>query len=190
MNEQMQENQKSYGFTITLYEFSKTIETLWEVTQEFARLHPQYLHPQSALAFIVKDPRAGVEGVYNLCHFWSNVRTCSLKPRIPSYHSSNLNFEISSRLETYAFGVQKPIKPTLTSSITRVVSTMRDGAMRRSIRSQLPCSYLRRQSTNLMISPIDMHHLFIVQPTFQDFIRMENVFAIQVKALTRTLIAV
>lgn len=68
----MQENKKLYGFTITLYEYRATIESLWSTTQAFIKSNPQYLHPKSALHFIVDDISKGINGTYNLCHFWSN----------------------------------------------------------------------------------------------------------------------
>ncbi|GAA6060541.1 hypothetical protein JCM10212_006905 [Sporobolomyces blumeae] len=69
----MQANQKVYGFTISLYEYRRTVETLWDATREFAQLHPEYIHPDNAIGFLVDDKKKGLQdGDWNNCHFWSN----------------------------------------------------------------------------------------------------------------------
>ncbi|GAA5969993.1 hypothetical protein JCM11641_000222 [Rhodosporidiobolus odoratus] len=69
----MEANQKTYGFTVTLYEYRRTVETLWDATKEFAKLHPEHIDPDSALHFLIDDQSKGLqEGDWNLCHFWSN----------------------------------------------------------------------------------------------------------------------
>lgn len=70
----MQKNKKSYGFTISLYEYEATIETLWQTVKGFMKEYPQYIHPNNALDFISDD---GGE-TYNLCHFWSNFEVGDL----------------------------------------------------------------------------------------------------------------
>lgn len=71
------------GFTISLYEFSRTIETLWSAvsgtlihhlsstvrpshlpTADFVTEHPEFVSPNSAMNFISDN---GGES-YNLCH--------------------------------------------------------------------------------------------------------------------------
>ncbi|KAG9312396.1 alpha-1,2-mannosyltransferase [Chiua virens] len=64
----MQDYNKTYGFTISLYEFQATIPSLWDRVKEYARAHPDTLHPNNALGFISDDTGSS----YNLCHFWSN----------------------------------------------------------------------------------------------------------------------
>lgn len=70
----MQENNKIYGFTISLYEFSRTIETLWSTVGEFVAEHPEFLSPNNAMDFISDN---GGES-YNFCHFWSNFEIADL----------------------------------------------------------------------------------------------------------------
>jgi alpha 1,2-mannosyltransferase len=55
---------KVYGFTISLYEFSRTITTLWQTTKEFIEENPQYIHPDNAMKFLSDDGG----NTYNLCH--------------------------------------------------------------------------------------------------------------------------
>ncbi|PVF94290.1 putative mannosyltransferase [Serendipita vermifera] len=70
----MQENNKTYGFTISLYEFDKTIPSLWTVTKEFMRRHPEHLVEGNALRFLSDDDGES----YNLCHFWSNFEIADM----------------------------------------------------------------------------------------------------------------
>jgi alpha 1,2-mannosyltransferase len=64
----MQENNKIYGFTISTYEFPRTIETLWSTVGDFVAEHPDFVSPNSAMRFLSDDEGKS----YNLCHFWSN----------------------------------------------------------------------------------------------------------------------
>jgi hypothetical protein len=65
----MEANNKVYSFTIALYEYRRTVETLWEATREFARLHPEHIHPDNALGFLVDDPTKDLQnGEWNNCH--------------------------------------------------------------------------------------------------------------------------
>lgn len=75
----LRENNKKYGFVMSLYEYENTIPTLWNATQEFLNIHPEHLHPNSSIKFITdKEPINGINPAinwktdYNLCHFWSN----------------------------------------------------------------------------------------------------------------------
>ncbi|KAG8846367.1 alpha 1,2-mannosyltransferase 2.4.1, partial [Serendipita sp. 405] len=70
----LQENNKVYGFTISLYEFESTVQTLWETTKEFIKENPQYVANDNALEF-VSDPYGES---YNLCHFWSNFEIADM----------------------------------------------------------------------------------------------------------------
>ncbi|KAF9964577.1 alpha 1,2-mannosyltransferase 2.4.1 [Mortierella alpina] len=64
----MQDNNKKYGFVISLYEYPNTIPSLWNATKDFMALHPHLLASDNALDLISND--GGVS--YNYCHFWSN----------------------------------------------------------------------------------------------------------------------
>ncbi|ODQ66339.1 glycosyl transferase [Nadsonia fulvescens var. elongata DSM 6958] len=64
----MKDNKKQYGFTISLYEYLGTIESLWDTTKEFIAAHPKYLPEDNFMDFISDDKGEN----YNLCHFWSN----------------------------------------------------------------------------------------------------------------------
>lgn len=64
----MQDQNKVYGFTISLYEYQATIPTLWNVVKSFINANPDFVAPGNAMGFLSDD---GGES-YNLCHFWSN----------------------------------------------------------------------------------------------------------------------
>ncbi|KAI0030491.1 glycosyl transferase [Vararia minispora EC-137] len=70
----MMDHKKSYGFTITLYEFRATIETLWSTVREFIQKHPEHIAEDNALDFLSDDGGK----TYNLCHFWSNFEIADM----------------------------------------------------------------------------------------------------------------
>jgi len=70
----MQDQNKVYGFTISLYEYPATIPTLWDTTRTFIKENPGLMAPDNAMGFISDD---GGE-TYNRCHFWSNFEIGSL----------------------------------------------------------------------------------------------------------------
>lgn len=71
----MQDNNKVYGFTISIHEYESTIKTLWKTTKEFMEQHPEHIHENNMMDFISDDGGKS----YNLCHFWSNFEVASLK---------------------------------------------------------------------------------------------------------------
>ncbi|KAK3815286.1 MAG: nucleotide-diphospho-sugar transferase [Benniella sp.] len=64
----MQDNNKKYAFTISLYEYPETIQGLWDTTKDFMAKYPQLLDKNSAIDLISDDGGK----TYNGCHFWSN----------------------------------------------------------------------------------------------------------------------
>lgn len=81
----MKENNKQYGFAITLREFPATIETLWKNVLKFIELYPSYLHQNNLISWLSEDQGRN----YNLCHFWTN------------FEIVNLNFYRSEAYGTY-----------------------------------------------------------------------------------------
>ncbi|CAG87339.1 DEHA2D15730p [Debaryomyces hansenii CBS767] len=71
----MEDNNKVYGFTISIYEFEKTISSLWGHVKDFIKKNPQYLAEDNLMDFISDNKGE----TYNLCHFWSNFEVASLK---------------------------------------------------------------------------------------------------------------
>ncbi|GME82227.1 unnamed protein product [Ambrosiozyma monospora] len=70
----LRENNKLYGFTISIYEFELTIESLWGHVKEFIQKNPQYLDKNNFMDFLSND---GGDS-YNLCHFWSNFEIADM----------------------------------------------------------------------------------------------------------------
>ncbi|EJF61893.1 glycosyltransferase family 15 protein [Dichomitus squalens] len=70
----MEDHNKTYAFTITMYEFGATIPTLWDATKEFVDAHPQYVARDNAMGYMSDDGGNS----YNNCHFWSNFEIASM----------------------------------------------------------------------------------------------------------------
>lgn len=67
----MEENSKKYGWAISLFEFRKTIPSLWNATIDYLRATNQesLVKSKENLSAFVYDSD---NDDYNLCHFWSN----------------------------------------------------------------------------------------------------------------------
>ncbi|SCV03212.1 LAME_0H08614g1_1 [Lachancea meyersii CBS 8951] len=70
----MQDNNKMYGFTVSIKEFESTIKTLWSTTKEFLDANPKFIAKDNMMDFISNDKGK----TYNLCHFWSNFEVANL----------------------------------------------------------------------------------------------------------------
>jgi alpha 1,2-mannosyltransferase len=70
----MQENGKKYGWTISLFEYLATIETLWSTVKKFKEKHPEHIREGNLEDWISNDGGQ----TYNLCHFWSNFEIADL----------------------------------------------------------------------------------------------------------------
>lgn len=85
----LRENDKVYGFVITITEVKETISTLFKTVKEFISQNPQHIAVNNGLAFATDKtslrPWVSQEEMedtsldgYNLCHFWSNFEIGSL----------------------------------------------------------------------------------------------------------------
>lgn len=70
----LRDNNKVYGFTISLYEFEQTVPTLWKTTKDFIKENPQYVSQENAMGFLSDDDGES----YNMCHFWSNFEIADM----------------------------------------------------------------------------------------------------------------
>lgn len=72
----MSDNNKIYGFTISLYDNPYTVETLFPSTLEFLKENPQYVNKNGAFKWITEDlqnpENTKLANGYSTCHFWSN----------------------------------------------------------------------------------------------------------------------
>ncbi|KAG7830497.1 hypothetical protein KL919_002766 [Ogataea angusta] len=78
----MEDNDKTYGFTISLYDDPLTVESLWPVTLDFVKKNPQYVHPNGAFRWLtdsVQNPEyTKLANGYSTCHFWSNFEIANM----------------------------------------------------------------------------------------------------------------
>ncbi|GMM37303.1 putative mannosyltransferase [Saccharomycopsis crataegensis] len=77
----MQDNNKSYGFNINLYDGPSSITKLWNTTMEFLEEHPKYLNPNGAFQWLLEDmqnPEKNQIAGYSTCHFWSNFEIADM----------------------------------------------------------------------------------------------------------------
>lgn len=51
----MEDEELVYGFTLSLYEYTETIVTLWDETKKFIGLHPEYLAKDNSMDFLSDD---------------------------------------------------------------------------------------------------------------------------------------
>ncbi|KAK9463972.1 glycolipid 2-alpha-mannosyltransferase-domain-containing protein [Lipomyces oligophaga] len=72
----MEDNNKTYGFVINIYDIPQSIRTLWPTTLEFIAKHPEFVHPNNSLDWLTDTtdrPNNGdIANGYSTCHFWSN----------------------------------------------------------------------------------------------------------------------
>lgn len=78
----MQDNNKTYGFTINLYDAPKSIPTLWPETVDFLAEHPEYLAKNNAMDWLTDSSRRPehnrLANGYSTCHFWSNFEIADM----------------------------------------------------------------------------------------------------------------
>jgi mannosyltransferase len=71
----MQDNNKTYGFTISVFDSPQSVWTLWPATMKFVAEHPEYMHSNNSLAWLTDGegrPEDWMANGYSTCHFWSN----------------------------------------------------------------------------------------------------------------------
>ncbi|MCJ1286033.1 hypothetical protein MMC26_005375 [Xylographa opegraphella] len=79
----MQDHNKTYGFTINLYDDPVSIPTLWPETEKFLAAHPEYLHENNAMDWVTDSERRPAHNKkangYSTCHFWSNFEIADME---------------------------------------------------------------------------------------------------------------
>lgn len=78
----MADNNKTYGFTINLYDAPESIPTLWPETVKFLAEHPEHLADNNAMDWLTDSARRPeynhkAQG-YSTCHFWSNFEIADM----------------------------------------------------------------------------------------------------------------
>ena len=79
----MADHNKTYGFTINLYDAPQSIPTLWPETLKFLEAHPEYVHENNAREWLEDSERRPGHNVkangYSTCHFWSNFEIADME---------------------------------------------------------------------------------------------------------------
>jgi hypothetical protein len=84
----MRENNKVYGWVISMFEFEATIPTLWQRTKEFAQQNPQFMAEDNSLGWIVDGANVTkaltekkIEGRYSTVSFSLSSSSLTSKKR-------------------------------------------------------------------------------------------------------------
>lgn len=79
----MADRNKTYGFTINLYDAPQSIPTLWPETLKFLEAHPEYIHENNAREWLEDSERRPGHNIkangYSTCHFWSNFEIADME---------------------------------------------------------------------------------------------------------------
>jgi mannosyltransferase len=72
----MEDHNKTYGFTINLYDSPQSVSKLWPETVKFLSDHPEYIAQNNAMKWLTDSQRRPDHNRkangYSTCHFWSN----------------------------------------------------------------------------------------------------------------------
>ncbi|KAH9831110.1 glycosyltransferase family 15 protein [Teratosphaeria destructans] len=78
----MQDHNKTYGFTVNLYDSPQSIASLWPETIKFLADNKHLLHPNNAMDWLVDKDRRPEHNLqangYSTCHFWSNFEIANM----------------------------------------------------------------------------------------------------------------
>jgi mannosyltransferase len=78
----MEDHNKTYGFTINLYDNPESVASLWPETMKFITDNNKYVHPNNAIKWLQDsehkpDYNKRANG-YSTCHFWSNFEIADM----------------------------------------------------------------------------------------------------------------
>lgn len=89
----MEDNNKTYGFTISLFDSPESIPSLWPETKKFIAEHPEYIAKNNMMKWLEDDSlrpeHTKKANGYSTCHFWSN------------FEIGDMDFFRSERYEAY-----------------------------------------------------------------------------------------
>lgn len=78
----MADRNKTYGFTINLYDAPQSIPTLWPETLKFLAAHPEHESTNNARDWLEDSTRRPDHNIkangYSTCHFWSNFEIADM----------------------------------------------------------------------------------------------------------------
>ncbi|GAK63672.1 glycosyltransferase family 15 protein [Moesziomyces antarcticus] len=70
----MQQNNKKYGFVLSMHEIPGTVPSLWVRVREWYEKNAELLAPNNLFGFVTENNGRG----YNKCHFWSNFEIADM----------------------------------------------------------------------------------------------------------------
>ena len=78
----MSDHNKTYGFTINLYDAPHSIPTLWPESMKFIAAHPEYVNTNNAMDWLTDSKRRPEHNRkangYSTCHFWTNFEIADM----------------------------------------------------------------------------------------------------------------
>lgn len=74
----MKENDKKYGWVLSLYEYIDTIPTLWDSVKKFMTNYPEHIAEDNSMDFLSDNDGES----FNKCHFVSTPSNASSYPRL------------------------------------------------------------------------------------------------------------
>ena len=88
----MRDHNKTYGFTITLYDSPQSIASLWPETRKFISANGKFLNKNNAMNWLIDKDRRPEHNFkangYSTCHFWSNFEIADMDFwRSPAYEA-------------------------------------------------------------------------------------------------------
>lgn len=79
----MHDHNKTYGFTVNLYDSPQSISSLWPETLKFLASGSHYLHENNAMGWLTDSKRRPEHNFkangYSTCHFWTNFEVADLE---------------------------------------------------------------------------------------------------------------
>jgi mannosyltransferase len=76
------DNNKTYGFTINIFDNPQSIATLWPETMSFLNAHPDYLAADNSMSWLtdrtLRPDHTEAANGYSTCHFWSNFEIADM----------------------------------------------------------------------------------------------------------------
>ncbi len=79
----MEDHNKTYGFTMNLYDAPQSLPTLWPETLNFLAAHPEYEVQNNAREWLTDSKRRPEHNIkakgYSTCHFWSNFEIADME---------------------------------------------------------------------------------------------------------------
>lgn len=97
----MSDNEKTYGFTINIFDSAASLPSLWPETMQFLASHPDSLAVDNSMDWLTDatlrpEHNMNANG-YSTCHFWSNFEIADLRLAfLPLFYFATSNVVLCS----------------------------------------------------------------------------------------------